>query len=107
MKGLNKLFVLGFLVISILSACGSSTLSFSEIESVPDHVQDKVDSNLTLQFITNDTKGKYIFFHSSGTVESDLEAQGDTVTIKFHVTKLDDMVKQHTVLQEYLLTKRT
>ncbi|WP_342567740.1 peptidylprolyl isomerase [Psychrobacillus sp. FSL K6-4046] len=93
---MKKLFVLGLLVSSILSACSSSTLSFSEIENVPDHVQDKVDPNLTLQSITNDAEGKYIIFHSSGNVKSDLETKGDTVTIKFNVTNLDDVVKQHT-----------
>ena len=40
-KALKKIFVSVFLVISILSACNSSTLSFSEIENVPNNVQDK------------------------------------------------------------------
>ena len=96
MIGLKKLFVFVFLVSSILSACNSSTLSFSEIENVPDHVQDKVDSSLTLQSITNDAKGKYIIFHSSGNVKSDLDIQGDMVTIQFNVTNQGDVVKQHT-----------
>lgn len=97
MNGLKKLLVLGFLVSLILTACSSSTLSFSEIESVPDHVQDKVDSSLTLQSITNDAEGKYIVFHSSGNVESDLDIQGgNMVTIQFNVTNLGDVVKQHT-----------
>lgn len=93
---MKKLFVFVFLVSSILSACNSSTLSFSEIENVPDHVQDKVDSSLTLQSITNDAKGKYIIFHSSGNVKSDLDIQGDMVTIQFNVTNQGDVVKQHT-----------
>ena len=93
---MKKLFVFVFLVSSILSACNSSTLSFSEIENVPDHVQDKVDSSLTLQSITNDAEGKYIIFHSSGNVKSDLDIQGDTVTIQFNVTNQGDVVKQHT-----------
>lgn len=96
MKGLKKLFVLGFLVSLTLAACSSSTLSFSEVERVPDHVQDKVDSSLTLQSITNDAEGKYIVFHSSGNVESDLDIQGNMVTIQFNVTNLGDVVKQHT-----------
>ena len=96
MIGLKKLFVFVFLVSSILSACNSSTLSFSEIENVPDHVQDKVDSSLTLQSITNDAEGKYIIFHSSGNVKSDLDIQGDMVTIQFNVTNQGDVVKQHT-----------
>lgn len=97
MKGLKKLFVLVLLVISILSACNSSTLSFSKIENVPNNVQDKVDSNLKLQLINDGEKGYYIVFHSSGDVETDLETQGETVTIKFNVTNLqDEVVKQNT-----------
>ena len=97
MKDLKKIFVLVFLVISTLSACNSSTLSFSEIKSVPNNVQDKVDSNLKLQSINDGGKGYYIVFHSSGDVETDLETQGDTVTIKFNVTNLhDEVVRQNT-----------
>lgn len=95
---MKKIFVLVFLVILILSACNSSKLSFSEIENVPDNVQGKVDSNLKLQSINDGGgKGYYIVFHSSGDVETDLETQGDTVTIKFNETNLqDDVVKQNT-----------
>ena len=97
MKDLKKVLVLVFFVISILSACNSSTLSFSEIEIVPNHVQEKVDSNYKLQSINDAGKGYYIVFHSNGDVETDLEAQGDTVTIKFNVTNLqNDVVKQNT-----------
>ncbi|WP_176482021.1 peptidylprolyl isomerase [Paucisalibacillus globulus] len=96
-KGLRKIFVLVFLLVLILSACNSSKLSFSEIENVPNNVQDKVDSNLKLQSITDGGKGYYIVFHSSGDVETDLETQGDTVTIKINVTNLqDDVLKQNT-----------
>jgi len=103
-KGLKKIVVLVFMVVLILSACTSSKLSFSEIENVPNNVQDKIDSNLKLQSITDGGKGYYIVFHSSGDVETDLETQGDTVTIKFNVTNLqDDVVKQNT----YYLTTAT
>ncbi len=97
MKGLKKIFVLVFFVVLILSACNPSKLSFSEIGNVPNNVQDKVDSNLKLQSITDGGKGYYIIFHSSGDVETDLETQEDTVTIKFNVTNMqDDVVKQNT-----------
>jgi hypothetical protein len=102
-KGLKKIFVVIFLVVLILSACKSSKLSINEIENAPNNVLDKVDSNLKLQSITDGEKGYYIVFHSSGDVETDLETQGDTVTIKFNVTNLqDDVVKQNT----YYLTTR-
>jgi hypothetical protein len=94
---LKKIFISVFLVISILSACNSSTLSFSEIENVPNNVQDKIDSNLKLQLINDGEKGSFIIFQSSGDVETDVETQGDTVTIKFNVPNLqDDGVKQNT-----------
>ncbi|MBU8878836.1 peptidylprolyl isomerase [Bacillus sp. FJAT-29790] len=94
---MKRLFVSVFLVISILSACNSSTLSFSEIENVPNNVQEKVDSNLKLQLINDGKKGYYIIFQSNGDVEKDLEAQGDTVTIKFNVPNpQNDVVKQKT-----------
>jgi len=94
---MKKIFLLLVLIVSILSACNSSTLSFSEIEIVPTNVQDKVDPNLRLQSVTDGGKGYYIIFHSSGNVETDLEAIEDTVTIKFNVTNLqNEVVKQKT-----------
>ncbi|MBP3950252.1 peptidylprolyl isomerase [Bacillus suaedae] len=92
----KKMFVFVFLVVLMLSACNSSKLSFSEIENVPNHVQDKVDPNLKLQSITDGGNGYYIIFHSNGDVETDLETKGDTVTIKFNVNNLQDDVKQNT-----------
>ena len=62
---MKKLFLLVFLVFLILTACNSSTLSFSEIENVPNNVQDKVDSNLKLQAITDGEKGYYIVFQDA------------------------------------------
>ena len=97
MEDLKNILLLVTLVISILTACNSSTLSFSEIENVPNNVQDKVDSNFKLQSITDGEKGYYIVFHSSGDVETDLKTQGNTVTIKFNVTNLQNgAVKQNT-----------
>ncbi|MFN7253190.1 MAG: peptidylprolyl isomerase [Anaerobacillus sp.] len=93
---MKKIFVLVFLV-SIISACNSSTLSLSEVKNVPNNVQDKVDSDLKLQSITDGGKGYYIVFHSSGDVETDLETEGDTVIIKFNETNLgENVVKQNT-----------
>ncbi|KHF39385.1 hypothetical protein [Halalkalibacter okhensis] len=92
---MKKLFFFIFIVISILSAYHSSTLSFSQLETVPNNVQDKIDSNLKLQSITDGDKEYYIVFHSSGDVEADIETQGDTVTIKFNVSNNDGVVGQH------------
>ena len=63
------------LAISILSA-NSSTFSFSEIETVPNTVHEKIDSNLELQLITDGEKGSYLIFQSNGALD-DLEVQCD------------------------------
>ncbi|BDH62839.1 hypothetical protein MTP04_29690 [Lysinibacillus sp. PLM2] len=94
---MKKIFLLGFFVIAILSACNSSVLSFTEIKNVPENVQENVDSNLRLQSITNGGKGYYIVFHSSGDVETNLETQGDTLIIKLNETNShDETIKQNT-----------
>ncbi|MFJ8236621.1 hypothetical protein ACIQ34_13000 [Ureibacillus sp. NPDC094379] len=86
-----------FLVISILTACNSSTTSFKEIEKVPKNVQEEVDPNLKLQSITDGGKGYYIVFYSNGDVETDLETTGDTLIIKFKVTnQKNNIVRQNT-----------
>jgi hypothetical protein len=84
---MKRIFITIILVISFLSACNSSTstLSFSEIEIVPENVQGKIDSNLKLQLIKNGEKGYYIVFQSSGEVETDLLTEENTVTIKFNI----------------------
>ena len=85
------------LVISILTACNSSELSFSKIENVPNVVQENVDPNLTLQSITDEGKGYYIVLHSMGEVEAKLETEGDTLIINFDVTNVEgDKVNQNT-----------
>ncbi|MFF2754468.1 peptidylprolyl isomerase [Psychrobacillus sp. NPDC058041] len=92
---MKKLFLMIFLVLSILSACNSSKLNLSEIDGLSNELQDKVDSNLRLQSI-NVKNGSYIIFHSSGEVEVDLDTQGNTIIIKFNVrNSKDDVVKQH------------
>jgi len=96
-EGLKKISVLLILLIVVLSACNSTTLSFSKIETVPHHVQENVDSDSKLQSINVDGKGYYIVFHSSGEVEGEVETQEETVTIKFNETNVQDAdVKQYT-----------
>lgn len=94
---MNRIFLLTFFIISIFSACNSSTLSLSEVKNVPNNVQDKIDFDLKLQSVTDGGKGYYIVFHSSGDAETDLETQGDTVIIKFNeINSEEDDVKQYT-----------
>lgn len=99
---MKRVLVSIILFVAILTACNSSTLSFSEMKNVPNNVQDIVDSDLRLQLINDGNKGSYIIFHSSGEVEADLETKEETVTIKFNVRNpQNDVLKQNT----YYLTK--
>lgn len=99
---MKRVLVSIILFVAILTACNSSTLSFSEMKNVPNNVQDIVDSDLRLQLINDGNKGSYIIFHSSGEVEADLETKEETVTIKFNVLNpQNDVLKQNT----YYLTK--
>ncbi|MEY9975101.1 peptidylprolyl isomerase [Lysinibacillus sp. RC79] len=95
---MKKLLSLVFLTVFILTACNSSsTLSISEIESVPEKVQKVIDEKNTLQKINEvDKDVSYIVFRSKGTVTTDLETQGDTLIIKLNVTnQQDNAIKQH------------
>jgi hypothetical protein len=105
---MKRLVGLAILMLSILNACNasssddSSTLSFSEIENVPHNVQNKIDPNFKLQLMDEGEKGSYIVFQSSGEIETDVEAIGDTVTIKFSTSGLQgDTVEQ----KVYYLTR--
>ncbi|MCP3765019.1 peptidylprolyl isomerase [Domibacillus sp. A3M-37] len=92
------LFCFSLLTLSILAACNGSTLSFSEIANVPDDVQDKIESNYTLQLIGGgeDIYTSYIVYRTAGKVTTDLEVQGDTVKVKLDETNLqDDVSKPH------------
>lgn len=96
-KYLKKIVGSVILLVLVLAGCNSSTLSFSKIERVPHHVQDKVNPDFKLQSLNVSGKGYYIVFHSSGDVEGDVETQGETLTIKFNETNLQaEDLKQHT-----------
>ncbi|MEY9970275.1 chaperonin cofactor prefoldin [Lysinibacillus sp. RC46] len=94
---MKKLLFLMFLTVFILTACNSSTLSISEIESVPEKVQKVIDEKNTLQLINQVDKNiSYLVFQSKGTVTTGLETQGDTLIIKLDVTnQQDNAIKQH------------
>lgn len=94
---MKKLLYLALLSVFLLTACNSPTLSISEIEVVPDKVQEVIDEKYTLQKINVVEKDiSYVVFRSKGTVTSDLETQGNTLIIKLDVTnQQDDAIKQH------------
>ena len=84
---MRKILIL-FLFAVLLSACNSSTLSFSEIEHVPKKVNESIDPKFELQLINNGSNGSYIIFNSSGEIESAVEAKEETVTIHLDVTEI-------------------
>lgn len=93
---MKKIFGLVFMS-AILSACNSSTLSLSEVENVPDDIQDSVNFDVQLQFIMDGNNNYYVVLHSSGDVAADVESEGDTVIVKLDETNLeDDVVMQNT-----------
>ncbi|MCY9550059.1 peptidylprolyl isomerase [Lysinibacillus xylanilyticus] len=75
------MFVSVLFAMFILSACNPSKLSFSEIENVPQKIEEHIDSNLKLQSINDGTKGSYIIFHSNGEIEADLDPQDNIINI--------------------------
>jgi len=89
---MKKAFVSVIFTLLILSACLSSTLSFSEIEFVPENVEELINPDVTLQLIDEEAKGAYIIFHSNGDIEADLDAQGNIVTLIFN--EADPQTKQ-------------
>lgn len=81
--GLNKIFASLFLIIAMLFGCNfsSSSLSFSNIENVPDHVESIINTNLKLQLINDGEKGSYIIFRSNGDINTNVEQQDDNVIL--------------------------
>ena len=83
------------LITSITVACNTSTLSMSEIDIVPNNVQENIDSNYMLQLIYDGEDIAYVVYQSNGTVVTDLEVQGDTLKVKLDETnKQDDVIEQ-------------
>lgn len=74
----------------ILVACNSSELSISEIQNVPNKVQDKINSDHTLQLINDDENTYYIIFHSKGMVTTKLETKDDILIVKLDSTNKDN-----------------
>lgn len=81
----------------ILAACNSSELSISEIQSVPNKVQDVISSDYTLQRISDGEKNTYIIFHSTGTVTAELEVVENILNIK-----LDSANQESNELKQYV-----
>ena len=92
---MRNILILLMLITSITVACNTSTLSMSEIDIVPNDVQEKIDSNYVLQLIYDGEDIAYVVYQSNGTVVTDLEVQGDTLKVKLDETnKQDDVIEQ-------------
>ena len=108
------------MVIFLLAACTSddSILSFSEIENVPDNLNQLIDPHEPLQLIYEDEQIAYVIYQSAGDPLADIEEQEDTLNIflneadgssiptKQHVYKLtlDD---HHEVIDVFINGKST
>lgn len=89
-------------VILFLSACQQeSTLSISEVEFVPDHIQEAVQSDERIQFVQEEAYAYYIAFRAAGSVEAGLETEDDTLFIQFEETESASGAEQQYV---YFLT---
>lgn len=79
---MKKIMLLIF-IIAILAACNSddSILSFSEIENVPDSLDQLIDPHEPLQLIYEDEHIAYVIYQSAGIPITDIEEQGDTIKI--------------------------
>lgn len=94
---MRKVLFLLIFAATLLVACNSSTLSTcGKIDIVPNGVQEKIDSNYTLQLIFDGEDMAYIVYQSNGTVVTDLETEAGILKVKLDVTnKQADVVEQH------------
>lgn len=81
---MKKLFCLMLFLTLILAACNSSELSISEIQSIPNKIQEGVNSDYTLQLINEGENTAYILFQSKGTVTAELEVKDNILNIKLN-----------------------
>lgn len=92
---MRKLIVLFVMAVFMLVACQSDDSGLTEIQNIPDQVQEHIDPTLQLQSI-NEEDGMYIVFHASGDVLAKLDKQEDTVILKINVNGNEKgTVKQH------------
>lgn len=73
-------------VTMILTACNSSEVSISEIQSIPNKVQNVINTDYTLQLINVGEKSAYIIFQSTGTVTADFEVIENMLNIKLDIS---------------------
>lgn len=92
--------IIALLLISILlTACNSdvSTLSFSEIESLPDSLNSLIDSSDTLQLIYEGDNIAYLVYQAEGEVTTDVEEQEGVLNITLNTSNKENGEKQEHV----------
>lgn len=92
--------IIALLLISILlTACKSdvSTLSFSEIESLPDSLNSLIDSSDTLQLIYEGDNIAYLVYQAEGEVTTDVEEQEGVLNITLNTSNKENGEKQEHV----------
>ena len=84
-----KKTMLVILATVLLAACNSddSILSFSEIETVPDNLNQLIDPHEPLQLVYEGEQIAYVVYQSAGDLITEVEEQGDTLNIL--LTKAD------------------
>lgn len=94
---MRKLFSLLLMTVIILAACNSSELNISEIQSIPTNVQEKINTDYTLQLLEDSEEGdSYIVFHSLETVKAQLELKENILIIKLDsITQENSELKPH------------
>lgn len=94
---MKKLILLALLC-TLLSACSinESKLSLSELQTIPNDVQMKINPDSTLQLINTKDDIAYIVYNTKKTITTDLESKEDTVKIKLDESNdTSKKMKQH------------
>lgn len=93
---LKKLFCL-ILFSIFLTACNSSELNITEIQNIPNKVQERINPDYTLQLIYEGEENTYIIFQSTETVTAELDVEDNILNIK-----LDSEEPRHNELKMYV-----
>lgn len=110
---MKKLLVSTALLL-FLTACGSPESGLSEVDTLPNDVQEFMSnlpdefpqttaSEMRLLSFNDGENGSYIVFHSSGKVEAHTESEGSTLVI--HLTETDVADAPVTQYTYYLTTR--
>jgi hypothetical protein len=108
-----KKLLLSTALLLFLTACGPPEAGFSEVDTLPNDVQEFMSdlpdefphttvTEMRLLSFNDGENGSYIVFHSSGQVEAHTESEGGTLVI--HLTETDIADAPVTQYTYYLTT---